>query len=198
MAVGNRGTPELRISDTAPPGQLPLCPVVAGRRGGPDAASATTVVRIGRGFPRSPPDGPLPSSEDLLPRLACGSCPRGQLVSPDRAPPSAVCRTSRLPHAARSASVEFCAVVVGTSGCSDVTGSLPDRDRASGRMSDGRETRCGLSARRATARRPPPLPRSPGGRLTDFGGRSGRARLTFGGNPSRRRRTRRRPVSRST
>ena len=37
----------------------PLCVcVVARRRGGPDAASAATAVRIGRGFPRSPPDGP--------------------------------------------------------------------------------------------------------------------------------------------
>ena len=74
MAVGNRGTPELRKSTQSHPGNSPCARVVAGRRGGPDAASATTVVRIGRGFPRSPPDGRLSSPEDVvlptLPRLS--------------------------------------------------------------------------------------------------------------------------------
>lgn len=49
-----------RASDPANgrPGNSPCACVVASRRGGPDAAGAATVVRIGRGFPRSPPDGP--------------------------------------------------------------------------------------------------------------------------------------------
>jgi hypothetical protein len=56
--MSERRTPELRVRQRKPPRQLPLCLCCGRRRGGPDATSAATVVRIGRGFPRSPPDGP--------------------------------------------------------------------------------------------------------------------------------------------
>jgi hypothetical protein len=56
----------------------PLCVcVVARRRGGPDAASAVTAVRIGRGFPRSPPGGPHRFDCHDQNHTGDGFCPSG-------------------------------------------------------------------------------------------------------------------------
>ena len=150
MAVGNRGTPELRNPTQCHPGNSPCARVVAGRRGGPDAASATTVVRIGRGFPRSPPDGPLSSPEGqswTSKRSAAVSAPGPQSKSDEL-----LIRRTRRGYSP----VGCCPGRLDASGCLVDTGSPPDRDRASGRYRNGREARCGLSARRAKRADPSP------------------------------------------
>ena len=58
MDVGTEIPPSFGADGSGHPGNSPLCLCRGPRRGGPDAASAVTAVRIGRGFPRSPPDGP--------------------------------------------------------------------------------------------------------------------------------------------
>jgi hypothetical protein len=56
--VGTEIPPSFGSDSSGHPGNSPLCLCSGPGRGGPDAASAVTAVRIGRGFPRSPPDGP--------------------------------------------------------------------------------------------------------------------------------------------
>jgi hypothetical protein len=75
--VGTDIPPSSGSDSSGHPGNSPLCLCSGPGRGGPDAASAVTAVRIGRGFPRSPPDGPRRFSYRDPTRTGDDVCPSG-------------------------------------------------------------------------------------------------------------------------